>query len=219
MVDRHQHSKIKIAVSGAAETGHCGEGTLEAAEEIGREIVRQGAIVVTGATTGFPYWSAKGAKEEGGVSIGVSPATGEVDHVENWKLPIDYMDLIMYTGSGFASRDILLTRSSDAVVIGCGRVGTIHEFTVVFEDTKPIGILEGPWATDEILKEILEKSNRADDNPKIVFDSDPKRLVEKVIELVKKDKIAHFQKEPVPDPGKMNEVCEGPDCKIPEVKS
>jgi len=184
---QHEHTKLKLCVSGAADTGHCGIDALDKAKELGREIVRHDAILVTGATTGFPLWAAIGAKGEGGVSIGLSPASSEREHAEVYRLPLDYMDLIIYTGFGYAGRDLLLVRSSDALFVGCGRVGTIHEFTVAFEDNKPIGILEGEWEMDETLKTIIEKSNRKHD--KIVFDPDPKRLVEKVIELVKKDKI------------------------------
>src|SRR3972149_10182568 len=95
---KHGHDQIKIGVSGAAETGHCGIDALEKAKELGREIARQGTVLVTGATTGFPLWVAMGFKEIGGVSIGVSPAASEKEHVEVYKLPLDYMDLIMYTG-------------------------------------------------------------------------------------------------------------------------
>ncbi|MCR4330983.1 MAG: hypothetical protein NUV49_03855 [Patescibacteria group bacterium] len=184
---KHPHLKIKLCVSGAAETGHCGPDALEKAKELGREIVRQGGILVTGATTGFPMWSTMGAKEEGGLSVGISPASSEREHSEVYRLPLDYLDLIIYTGFGYSGRNLLLTRSSDAVFVGCGRIGTINEFTIAFEDGKPIGILNGEWETDEVLKTIIEKGRRAND--KIVFDSDPKRLVEKVIELVKKDKV------------------------------
>ena len=190
-IDKHGHRKIKICVSGAAETGHCGPNAFEMAKELGREIVRQDGILATGATTGFPFWSAMGAKEVGGMSIGLSPAATEREHTEVYRLPIDYMDLIIYTGFGYQMRDILLTRATDAVILGCGRIGTIHEFTVAFEDNKPIGILQGEWATAEVIKEIWDKSNRP--YTKMVFDSDPKRLVEKVMELVKKDKIEEFK--------------------------
>ncbi|MBI2627715.1 LOG family protein [Candidatus Nomurabacteria bacterium] len=189
--NKHGHNQIKICVSGAAETGHCGIGALDKAKELGREIARQGAVLVTGATTGFALWAAMGAKEEGGISIGISPATSEREHVEVYKLPIDYMDLIMYTGFGYAGRDILLTRCADAVICGCGRIGTIHEFMVAFEDSKPIGIFEGPWETGVELKEIIEKSHRP--NAKIVAGNDPKKLLEDVIALVKKDKIVEYK--------------------------
>jgi len=182
----NQHFKIKLCVSGAAETKHCGEESFEKAKELGREVARQNAILLTGATTGVPLHAARGCKEEGGMSVGFSPASTEYEHQNIYKLPIDYLDLMVYTGFGYPGRDLFLTRASDAVFIGCGRIGTIHEFTIAYEDKKPIGILEGGWSMDETIKLIIERSNRKND--KIVFDSDPKRLVEKVIELVKKDK-------------------------------
>ena len=156
------------------------------AKELGREIARQGAVIVTGATTGFPFWAAMGAKEAGGISIGFSPAATEKEHVEAYKLPLDYMDLIVYTGFGYPGRDLLLTRSSDAVMFGCGRIGTIHEFTVAFEDSKPIGILDGPWETGAELQDIIKKGHRPND--KILMNSDPKKLVADVIAMVKKYK-------------------------------
>ncbi|HAS80745.1 TPA: hypothetical protein DD445_02435 [Candidatus Nomurabacteria bacterium] len=185
--NKHGHNQIKICVSGAADTSFSGPGTLDIAKELGREIARQGAVVVTGATTGFPFWSAMGAKEEGGISIGLSPAASEKEHVETYKLPLDYMDLIIYTGFGYPGRDLLLTRSSDAVVFGCGRIGTIHEFTVAFEDNKVIGILRGPWEMSDQLEDIIAKGHRPND--RIIFGDDPKKLIEDVIILVKKCKI------------------------------
>src|SRR3954471_20369836 len=108
---------VKIGVSGAADTGYCGLDAFEKAKEIGREIARQGAIITTGATTGFPMYAAMGAKDECGFSIGFSPAATEREHVNDYKLPLDYMDVIVYTGFGYAGRDLLLVRSSDAMII------------------------------------------------------------------------------------------------------
>jgi hypothetical protein len=177
---------VKIAVSGAAETGHCGLDAYEKAKELGREIARQGAIINTGATTGFPMYASMGAKDECGFSIGFSPASSEREHVEMYRLPLDYMDVIVYTGFGYAGRDLLLVRSSDAIVIGCGRIGTLNEFSIAFEDHRPIGILEGSWETDEILRHIIESAHRP--NAKVVYDSDPKALTERLIEMVIKEK-------------------------------
>jgi len=144
-----------------------------------------------GATTGFPLWVAMGAKEAGGFVIGFSPAASEREHVEAYKLPLDYMDLIIYTGFGYSGRDLLLTRSADAVICGCGRVGTIHEFTVAFDDEKPIGIYEGPWEMGNELKEIVAKSHRV--NNKIVSGLDPKKLIADLTILVNKDKVGEFK--------------------------
>ncbi len=182
--------KFKICVSGAAETGHCSADALEQAKTLGGEIVRHNAILVTGATTGIPFWAAIGAKEADGISIGLSPAGSEKEHVEQYKLPVDYFDMIVYTGFGYSGRNLLLTRAADAVIIGCGRMGTLNEFTIAFEDDKPIGVLTGTGGTADILREIIEKSHRG--AGKVVYDSDPKALIEKVLELVRKEKIVEI---------------------------
>jgi len=182
---RNSH-RINICVSGAAETSHCGDGALDLALELGKEIAEQGATIVTGATTGFPLWAAKGAKQAGGFALGLSPAETEKEHIESYGLPIEFMDFIVYTGQGFPGRDILLTRTSDAIILGCGRIGTIHEFTVAFEDRKPLGILEGPWMTDEVIKMIMDNGFR--ENEMVVFEKDPKTLVAKMIAMVKQAK-------------------------------
>ncbi len=183
----HTHLQIKLGVSGAAETGHCGIDAYDKGIELGRQIAKQGAVLVNGATTGFPLWTAMGAKEEKGFVVGFSPANSEKEHIEQFNLPVEYLDVIVYTGFGYPGRDLIFTRSADAILFGCGRIGTIHEFTIAFEDQKPIGIFEADWETDEELKYILEKGHRAND--RIIFDSDPKALVERVIEMVNKDKI------------------------------
>ena len=186
--NQHQHFKLKICVSGAADTSHCGDGAMETAKALGREIAEQGAILVTGATTGFPLWTAMGCKEAGGVSIGLSPATSEKEHVEVYGLPLDYLDLIIYTGFGYSGRNLLLTRTSDGVIVGCGRIGTVNEFTIAFEDHRPIGVLEGPWDMDEVLKLMLDKSHRGDEGT-IVFADSPKTLVTKLLDTIKSKKL------------------------------
>lgn len=183
----HSHLKFKICVSGAAETGHCPPDALEKAKELGREIARHKAILVTGATTGFPYWAAIGAKEEGGISIGLSPAINEKEHIEKYELPVDYMDMIVYTGFNYAGRNLFLTRAADGIIFGCGRMGTLNEFTIAFEDNKPMGILEDAGGSVDLIRDIIEKSNRG--AGKVVYDSNPKALVEKVIELIRKEKV------------------------------
>ncbi len=186
-IDKHSHLKPKIGVSGSADMGFLGPESYELAKDIGREVAKQGAILVTGATTGFPLWAAMGAKEENGISIGLSPAENEKEHVETYRLPLDYIDLIIYTGFGYPGRDLLFTRTADAVIIGVGRIGTIHEFAIAYEDEKPIGILESDgWETDEVIRMIMEKSHRS--NPKVIFDKDPKNLVARLIKMVQDDK-------------------------------
>ncbi|MFH1188233.1 MAG: hypothetical protein V1652_00100 [bacterium] len=181
-------SKYKICVSGAAETGHCGMDSFIDAEKLGYEIAQHNAILTDGATTGFPYWAAKGAKKEGGMVIGFSPAATSYEHTEVYGLPTDYHDVIFYLGTRYSMRNLILIRSSDAVVFGCGRIGTINEFTNAFEEHKPIGILEGAWETDELFKQIIKGSNREHEiGDKIVYDTDPKALIEKLIDILARD--------------------------------
>jgi uncharacterized protein (TIGR00725 family) len=178
---------IKVCVSGARETSHCGAGALDMAEKIGTALAHHGCVVTSSAVAGFPMWAARGAKKGNGMTVGFSPAANVVEHVETYRLPTDNLDMIVYTGFGYAGSDLLLMRSSDAIVFGCGRIGTIHEFTVAFQDRKPIGILEGDWDTAELLKDIMARDiERNHDN--IVIDKDPVRLVEQLIKLVKKER-------------------------------
>jgi uncharacterized protein (TIGR00725 family) len=175
--------KITISISGAAEISHCGPSAIQRALELGRACARAGVQLATGATTGFPLHVSQGFKEVGGNAFGLSPAASKFEHINVYKLPTDYVDFIVYTGFGYPGRDLMLIKSSDAVIIGCGRIGTIHEFTIAWESEIPIGILEGEWPTDEVIKDIIKNSNRS--NPLVVFDSDPDKLVAKVIELAK----------------------------------
>jgi len=187
----HTHLKYKLCISGAAETGHCGPHVLELTKQLGHEVASRGAVLVTGATTGAPYWAAIGAKEAGGFVIGLSPAVSEIEHIKKYKLPVDYHDIIVYTGFGYSGRNLFLTRTADGVLVTCGRMGTINEFTIAFEDEKPIGILTSAgWMTDDLIKKIIEEAHRG--SGKVVFDDDPKRLVEKVLKLVKKEKIVEI---------------------------
>lgn len=175
--------KVVISVSGAAETSHCGEESLKIAKDLGREIAKQDCILATGATSGFPHNAALGYREAlGYLSLGISPAADEKEHTDLYLLPIEPCDIIIYTGFGFPMRDIILTKTSDAMIVGCGRIGTIHEFTVAYESNMPLGILEGPWKTDEVIRDIIRNSNRVNNN--VIFDSDVKRLVTRLKEMV-----------------------------------
>ena len=178
--------KYAFVVSGAAETGHCALDAHIKAQKIGEEIVKKDGILFTGATTGIPFWAAKGAKEAGGISIGVSPAASLASHIKTYHLPIEYFDYIMFTGFEYSGRNLLLTRLADAVIVVCGRMGTLNEFTIAFEDKKPIGILTGTGGMADEISHIVEQAHRG--AGKIVYDDNPKSLVEKLIKLIDKEK-------------------------------
>lgn len=179
------HLKYKICVVGAQESGHCHSDALNKARVIGAEIVKNDGVLITGVTTGVPYWVAKGAKEAGGFVIGISPALSEQDHIKNYKLPIDYYDTIIYTGFEYSGRNLLLSRAADAIIIVCGRMGTLNAFTIAFEDNKIIGVLTGTGGTADMISEIVEKARRGPG--KIIYNSDPKNLISKVVDEIKKE--------------------------------
>lgn len=183
--------KFEIVVSGAAQIGHCCKNIKELSKEVGREIARQNCNLVTGATTGVPYLAAQGCKEVGGFSIGFSPATSETAHLKTYKLPVDAFDVIIYTGEDYAGRNIIMTKSANGVIIICGRMGTLHEFATAFETKKPIGVLVDSGGTADKIKVIATGPHRG--VKKIIYEKDPKELVQKLIELIKTEKKQNFK--------------------------
>jgi hypothetical protein len=173
---------IKIVISGAAETFHCVENITDLSYEIGKTLAENDVVVLTGATTGAPFWAAMGAYKNNGFVIGISPAINEEDHIKNFNLPTDYHHLIFYTGLGFSLRNVVLIRSGDGVIFLCGRTGTLNEFTISYEEQKPMGILVGSGGEEKAMRKIIEESNKPHD--KIVMDSNPRTLVEKLLKLI-----------------------------------
>ena len=177
-------SKFKICVSGAA-AGPVVSADKKLAYEVGRQIIKQGAILTTGATTGTPYEAARGAKSEGGMVIGFSPAGSPREHVKKYKLPLTYTDVIIYTGTGYAGRNLLLTRGSDAIITIGGRMGTLNEFTVAFEDHKIMGVLQDSGGTADEIPHILETAKKTV-KAHVIYDHDPATLVAKILAVIKK---------------------------------
>lgn len=89
----------------------------------------------------------------------------------------------MYTGFGYSGRNLLFVRATDAMIFISGRIGTLNEFTIAFEDKKPIGILINSGGISDELDHILNvaKKGRRD----IVTEPDPKILVNKVIAMAR----------------------------------
>jgi uncharacterized protein (TIGR00725 family) len=177
--------KFKIAISGAADTEFMNSNEMAEVTLLGQLIAGHGMVTVTGATTGAPFWAAKGAKEAGGIVIGISPAATKREHVEVYHLPTDYHDLIIYVGGGYSERNLIFTRAADAVIYVGGRIGTLNEFTDAFEDQKPQGVLLGTGGTTDDIEKLLQDAHRG--TGKVVFDKDPKALFEKVIVMLKKE--------------------------------
>ena len=182
------NQKIKLSIYGARHTDqHKSFDALEKAQLLGEKIAEHQCIATLPASTGFPFWVAKGVQRAGGTVVSFSPAANQEEHIHVYDLPTKYTDITIYSGFGYAGSDLLLARSSDAIVFGYGGVETIHEFWVAFQENKPIGILKGDWDTDEVLYSIL-KDNEEFDHSRVIFDEDPNRLVEQLIKMVKERK-------------------------------
>lgn len=178
--------KYKIAVSGASKLDICSQNVEGLSREVGREIARQGCVLVTGATTGCPHFASEGLDEIGGVSIGFSPAASEVSHIKSYRLPLKTYDVMVYTGFDYSGRNLLMTRAADAVIIICGRMGTLNEFTIAYEDGKPIGVLEGSGGTADLIRGLLKRPHRK--GASVIYDKDPKKLVQRLVKSIKDHK-------------------------------
>ncbi len=174
--------QIKIVISGAAVTTPCREDIHQVAYEIGKELALRNCIILTGATTGVPLWVAKGAYENGGIVLGISPARSYKEHTKLYKLPIDYHQTILYSGEGYSGRNLLLVKMGDGVLFICGRIGTLNEFTTAFEEEKPMGVLLNSGGTEAYFKEIVETAHRGPG--KIIWEEDYKILIDKLINLI-----------------------------------
>ncbi len=177
--NRHTH-RLKIGVMGSA-SGPQTEDPLarEKAEKIGAEIARRGHIFINGACPGLPNDALLAAQTAGGFTVGVSPAFSEYQHVHEYLSPHDH-DLIIYTGLGFMERDIINSRSADGVVIIGGGIGTLNEFTIAYDEGRPIGIVTNSGGISNHIPHIVEELCKREIPPNIVFDDDPSVLLDKL---------------------------------------
>ena len=156
---------------------------VAASVEVGVAIAANNAVLVNGACPGLPDKAAAGCKAAGGETIGVSPAISLCSHIGKYKSPVKHYDRFIFTGMGLMMRDIVNIRTSDAVVILPGGTGTLNEFTVAYDEGKPIGVLTGYDGCADHIKEILEFCHRKPTD-RMVFSSDPNELVEKLMKVL-----------------------------------
>lgn len=171
---------MKIAVCGAGKD--INEEILKKAFEIGKEIAKNKAILLTGAGLGYPLEAAKGAFLNNGEVIGFSPAKDEKEHIEIYGYPTKEFTEIIYTGAGIPKRNYEIIENADAVIFIGGQIGTLNEFTIAFVKNKIIGILKNSGGITKIIDKIIEtcKTNNEDEN--IIYSDEPIELVKKIIE-------------------------------------
>ena len=192
-------TKLQIGVMGGA--FRYTSQALEAAYGIGKYIAKQNATLITGGTTGIPYRAAQGAKDEGGLSIGISPAVDRVEHVERFGKPTDAYDTLIFTGMGYSGRNPINIRSCDGVIYIGGESGTLNEFTNGLYEAKVLGVLEGVGGITDKIKEIMQEF-QTDHGSIVIYDNNPKRLVQRVFSEIKLREIkylSHSVSSEIPD--------------------
>jgi uncharacterized protein (TIGR00725 family) len=170
--------KLKIGVMGAA-TGALSRKHKDLAYALGCAIAHGGFITITGACPGLPLESARGASESGGLVVGISPALSEWEHVSKYRSPLEYHDVIIYTGSGLMGREVVNIRSSDIVVIIGGRSGTLGEFSIAYDEGKLIGVLLGTGGITSEISHLVKKIKKKT-GARILYDASPTTLVKRL---------------------------------------
>lgn len=153
-----------IAVIGG---GNSSQQADELAEEVGREIAKQGAILVCGGLGGVMEAACKGASREGGLTIGVLPG-------DNRLSANPYVQIPIVTGIGYA-RNVAVVKSAQAIIAIDGSYGTLSEIGHALQSGIPV-IGLNTWS--------LSIDGQADNS--IIPADNPKDAVKKAIEFINK---------------------------------
>jgi uncharacterized protein (TIGR00725 family) len=125
--------KPRIGVLGPARAG---ADVLALAEQVGREIAGRGAVLICGGLGGVMEAAARGAKRAGGLTVGITPGTDAQE-------ANPFIDVPIVTGLGEA-RNVLVVRSSNAVIAIAGSYGTLSEIALALKLGVPVVGL-GTW--------------------------------------------------------------------------
>lgn len=165
--------KGTIAVIGASEINKEIE---EKAIEIGRLIAKNNYALSCGGLSGVMKAACKGAKEEGGLTIGIIP-------YKEKNMANKYVDIVIPVPFSQA-RNIIVVLSGDACIAIAGKAGTLSEICFAWIYQKPIVALscvEG-WSSQIANKKL---DDRRDDM--IYGVQTPKEAIEKINKLLKKE--------------------------------
>jgi uncharacterized protein (TIGR00725 family) len=119
----------KIAVIGGSAIQEKSD-IYDIAYKVGKSIADESAALVCGGLSGVMEAACKGAKEAGGLTIGILPSIDEED-ANAW------VDIRIPTGLGYA-RNALVVLSSHAVIAIDGAEGTLSEIGYAITFNKPL---------------------------------------------------------------------------------
>ena len=174
---------IQVLVIGS-DGDHCPQTTYDAAKEVGAQIAARNAITVTGGLGGVMEAACRGAKEKGGMVVGIIPN-------EDMSYANPYCDIIIPTGIGFA-RNFITAYSADVAIVVGGGAGTYIEACVAYQKGKPIVALTGTGGTaDKIADTFLDDRKTV----KVISASSPKDAVEQALDHATNGKkgVKYFQ--------------------------
>lgn len=119
-----------------------GKKFLEIAEDVGRLVAERGGILVCGGMAGVMEAACRGAKEAGGLTIGIIPGGRRAD-ANAW------VDVPIATGMGY-TRNSLVAMNSDVLIAVDGEYGTLSEiaYAMIYEK-KVIGL--GTWQIEGVV--------------------------------------------------------------------
>jgi hypothetical protein len=126
---------LQVGVIGS---GECDKPLYDLAYEVGKYLAREKAILINGGLGGVMEASAKGAKEHGGVTVGILP------YKDRWKAN-PYMDVVIATGMGHA-RNVIIVQSSDVLISVGGEFGTLSEIAIALKEGKKVISLSPPYS-------------------------------------------------------------------------
>lgn len=111
---------------------------LTLAFQIGSVVARKGYVLITGGLGGIMEAASKGAKEAGGLVIGICP-------VANKELANQYVDVAVMTGMG-GGRNYMNILSSDVVVAFGSNTsgGTLSEIAFSLQSNTPLMVVNSP---------------------------------------------------------------------------
>lgn len=174
---------IQVLVIGS-DGDHCPPATYDAAKEVGAQIAARSAITVTGGLGGVMEAACRGAKEKGGMVVGIIPN-------EDMSYANPYCDIIIPTGIGFA-RNFITAYSADVAIVVGGGAGTYIEACVAYQKGKPIVALTGTGGTaDKIADTFLDDRKTV----KVISASSPKDAVDQALDHAMNGKkgVKYFQ--------------------------
>lgn len=172
-----------IHVTGPEHHIHISTDDVDQVKLLGSLLAKKGAAIATSPDTGVSLWVSMGAHEGNGYVVGFSPASSEVEHVEVYRLPTEYIDTMLYTGFGFGGRDLFAGRSADASIIILGKDDARYGFDMALGQHQPVGVLHGDTPTH---RKLLEQIKQNAGPHRSVSATSPEELLEKLYILLDK---------------------------------